>query len=232
MFPGKDLRFHEVRHFMYDIPDIDPGFLEHQSAALNSAHVEHVVEQLQQVIAGDYDLVQAIPDFNRIIKMIRGYIGKADDRVHGRPDIVGHIGKESALCVRRVPCLFESVLEKFSLSELFRSLLFNVGKAQKQLHAPAAADPDALYLVILGCARISCAEGECKSAFLLKCLFDLINTEQADEILPVLSVDASVSKSLNAFGITGQKNTAVFGRELVVAPVNIIGIRLKVHKIY
>ena len=144
---------------------------------------------------------------------------------------MGHIGKERALGVRRVSCLLESVFKKFSLSEFFLSLLLNIGKTQKQLHVPAAADPDSFDLVVLGRTGISRAEGESEPAFLSQRLPEFINAEQTDEILPVLPVDASVCKSLNAFGKTGQKNTAVFGRNPVVAPVNIIGISLKVHKI-
>ena len=144
---------------------------------------------------------------------------------------MGHIGKERALGVRRVSCLLESVFKKFSLSEFFLSLLLNIGKTQKQLHVPAAADPDSLDLVVLGRTGISRAEGESEPAFLSQRLPEFLNTEQADEILPVLPVDSSVCKSLNTIRITRQENTAVFGRDPVVASVDIIGIRLKVHKV-
>ena len=107
---GEDFRLHQVRHFLHDLPDIDPGLLEHHSSALDAAHIEDIVDQLQEVVAGSDDLIQAVFDPDRIIQVRGSDVGKAYDRVHRRPDVMGHIGQERVLGVSSVSGLFERVL--------------------------------------------------------------------------------------------------------------------------
>ena len=68
-------------------------------AALDLGNVQDIVDQRQQVVAGGADLLQRVRNHFRFSNMVSGDIGIADDGVHRRPDIVGHIGKKIVLCL-------------------------------------------------------------------------------------------------------------------------------------
>ena len=62
--------------------------------AFYAAHVENIVYQAKQVVAGRKHFLQAIPNLFPVIDMIGGYCGKPDNRIHGRAYVMRHIGKE------------------------------------------------------------------------------------------------------------------------------------------
>ena len=66
-------------------------------AGLDLAHVQHLVNEAQQVLAGKGDLLQAVPHPGLIVNVGGGNGGHADDAVHGGADVVGHIGQELGL---------------------------------------------------------------------------------------------------------------------------------------
>ena len=75
-------------------------------AGLDLAHVQHLIDQTQQVLAGKGNLLQAVLYPNFIVNMGSGNGGHADNAVHGGADVVGHIGQEVGLgavgCLRRI----------------------------------------------------------------------------------------------------------------------------------
>ena len=67
-------------------------------AAFNLGYVQHVVDQPQQVLAGQGDLPQVVPHLLRVVRIVQGQGGHAHDGVHGRADIVAHAGQKLLLC--------------------------------------------------------------------------------------------------------------------------------------
>ena len=101
--------------------------MQFHPSALDPAHIQNIVNQFEQMIAGIQDLAQGITDTFRIFNMVERNTGKAQDRVHGRADIVGHIGQEKALCVVCVPSPLQSILQKMPLLLFAFKFLLDTG---------------------------------------------------------------------------------------------------------
>ena len=231
MIVRHDLRFHEIFDLLYDLPQIDPCLLQHHSPALDPAHIQHVVDQLQQMVARRLDLLQAVADPFGLIQMGLGNVGKPDDGVHRRPDIVRHIGEKSTLCVIRLTGLFQRCLQKSSLSEFLLSLLLNVGKSQQHLHGSARSDPHCFHLIVLRRACISGAEGECKSALFAEYFFHVPDIKLLQKVFAVLPGDPFIGKSFYAVRVAGNKYTPVFVHESFITPVDLIGISFQIDQV-
>ena len=67
---------------------------EHHLAALNFGHVQDVVDEAEQVLAGGHDFAGVLPHLGRVFRLLGQQSGEAQHRVHGRADIVGHIGQK------------------------------------------------------------------------------------------------------------------------------------------
>ena len=108
---------------MHQLGNIALLFFDLYLAALDTAHVKNIVDQAQQMIAGRKNLLQTIPDLLFVVDMVDGDGGKADDRIHRRADIVGHVGKESALGLVGMLRLHQGILQRLCLLLLFPHLL-------------------------------------------------------------------------------------------------------------
>ena len=64
---------------------------------LDAGHIQNIVDDVQQVMGRSVDLFQRFPGLFGNIRIAQGDIVQADDGVHGRADLVAHIGKESGL---------------------------------------------------------------------------------------------------------------------------------------
>ena len=67
--------------------------------ALNTAHIQDIIDQWEQMITGGKNLTQIIPNPFFIINVAYSQCGKTNNRIHWCPDIVRHIGKKGALCL-------------------------------------------------------------------------------------------------------------------------------------
>ena len=83
---------HRVRHFR----DVHRHGGKLDFPALNAADVQHIVDECQQVVGALLDLLQAAP-YLRLGLLLHGDVGKADDGVHGRADVMGHVVQENGL---------------------------------------------------------------------------------------------------------------------------------------
>ena len=82
---------------MQHLREIDLRFLQMDLAAFDSAHIQNIIDQRQQMVAGGKDLVQIVPHPFLILHIAGCQCGKSDNGVHGRADIMRHIGEECAL---------------------------------------------------------------------------------------------------------------------------------------
>ena len=82
---------------MQHLREADLCFFQVELAALNAAHIQDIVDQRKQMVAGGKDLAQIVLDLVLVVDAADRQCGEADDGIHGRADIVRHIGKEGAL---------------------------------------------------------------------------------------------------------------------------------------
>ncbi len=132
--PGCDIRLHDRLQIMHDLRKGCFFFFDLHLAAFDAAHIQHVVDQTEQMIAGRGDFTQIILHLLLIIHMSSGKRGKTYDGVHRRPDIVGHIVQERGLCpvgmLRRCQRILQ--IDLLLLQPLFQ--LFLIINIHKQSH--------------------------------------------------------------------------------------------------
>ena len=63
-------------------------------SAFNAAHIQHIVDEGEQMVAGCKGLAKIILHPVCIVNIAERQRGKADDGVHGGADIVGHMGEK------------------------------------------------------------------------------------------------------------------------------------------
>ena len=91
---------------MHEIRQMHRLFLDLHLAALDTAHVQHIVDEGEQVLAGSGDLFQVVQHLFLIINMGCRQRGEADDGVHRGADVVAHVEQElplGAVCRCLVP---------------------------------------------------------------------------------------------------------------------------------
>ena len=85
--------FQVVQH----IREVDLGLFQMDLSAFDAAHIQHIVDEGEQVIAGSEGLGEVILHPFLVVDVADRQCGEADDGIHGGADIMGHIGKEGAL---------------------------------------------------------------------------------------------------------------------------------------
>ena len=93
-----DLPTDDGLQIMKYIRQIDLRFFQMDFSTLDTAHIQYIINQWEEMVAGWKNLVQIIPDSFLIINITYRQCCKTDNRIHWCPDIVRHIGKESTLC--------------------------------------------------------------------------------------------------------------------------------------
>ena len=76
---------------------VDFHLFQMDLSAFDAAHIQHIVDEGEQMVAGCKGLGKIIFHPILIVNIADRQRGKTDDGVHGGADIVGHIGKEGAL---------------------------------------------------------------------------------------------------------------------------------------
>ena len=104
-------------------------------AAFDAAHVEHVVDQRQQVLARDRDPVQVVAHPLGVVRMACRQRREAHDGVHGRADVVAHVVEERGLGVVGVLGGLERLGERLLLLPVLAHDVGHVGVVAAQ-HLP------------------------------------------------------------------------------------------------
>ena len=68
--------------------------LDDHPSGFDARHVQDVVDDSQQVLRGCADLCQIFLDLIRSGRLVHGDVVQSDDRVHGRADLMAHVGEE------------------------------------------------------------------------------------------------------------------------------------------
>ena len=94
---GGDLGVEDIAQLAPDLRQAARVLLNVDLAALDAAHVQNIVDEPQQVVAGGHDLPQILPHPLPLVDVLEGQGGEADDGVHGGADVMAHVGEEGAL---------------------------------------------------------------------------------------------------------------------------------------
>ncbi len=76
--------------------------LDLHHAALDTAHVKHIIDERQEMIAGGGDFLQIVLYLILVIQISGSQSGEADNGIHRRTDVMGHIIQETGL---RMVCM-------------------------------------------------------------------------------------------------------------------------------
>ena len=139
-----------------DVPELpqDDGqflrlFLQLDLAALDIAHVQDVIDEADEVVAGSEDLPQIAFHLLLPVKMGERQRRVAHHRVHGRADVVGHVGEEEALGRTGLLGLFQGLGEQAFLLHLLADARVHALKAHHDARSIALrADTHGLELEI------------------------------------------------------------------------------------
>ena len=105
------LRCGHGEQVVHEVAEIELLFHQLDLARLDLGHVEHLVDEAQQVLAGLGDLAQAVAHALWVVDVGGGDGGHADDAVHGRADVVAHVGEEVRLGLVGGLCGVEGLLQ-------------------------------------------------------------------------------------------------------------------------
>ena len=105
-------------------------FLDFHPAALNTAHIQHIVDEAQQMVAGHGDFAQVILDCFHIIQMGSRQRRIADDGIHRRPDIMRHIVEKGRLRPVGVLSRGKGIHQCLPLCHLFLLFLIHIQKGK------------------------------------------------------------------------------------------------------
>ena len=97
LFSGLHLGLNDADNALGGLPEADHVQVEGQLAALDLGHVQHVVDQPQQMLAGEGDFAQTGFHLVPVVHVGGGDGSHTHDGVHGGADVVAHVGEELAL---------------------------------------------------------------------------------------------------------------------------------------
>ena len=115
---GLRLLVEHVLHLDHGIRQADDVLVEGHLAALDAAHIQNVVHQAQQVVAGQHDLAQAVAHAISVVQVIQRDRREARDGVHGRA--------EGRFRLARMLGQIERVLQRHLLAQLLAHLAGDV----------------------------------------------------------------------------------------------------------
>ena len=93
---GLDQRLDDADQRLHRFPQRDRRDVEGEPAAFDLGHVQHVVDEPQQVPAGQVDLAQAVLHPVRVVQVGGGDAGHPHNGVEGGADVMAHVGQELA----------------------------------------------------------------------------------------------------------------------------------------
>ena len=97
--------------FVKKLLQIECLHVDHQLAAFDLGHIQHIVDKPQQMLTGRRDLCSVIPHLSRIVSRLRQQRRKAGNSVHRSADVVRHIGQKTALRLVSTLCNIQSQLQ-------------------------------------------------------------------------------------------------------------------------
>ena len=137
---GPDLGLGDADDAVHHLPEGDLIHVQRQLAAFDLAHIQHVVDEPQEVAAGEGDFFQAVLNLLPVVNVGGGDGGHAHNGVHGGPDVVGHVGEEFTLGLVGLDGLLPGLLQLHHLAPEQLEVLPEYQKQSRQHHGAAQED--------------------------------------------------------------------------------------------
>ena len=99
-------------------------------AAFDTAHIQYIINQAEQMIAGGHNLFEVFLHQLFLVDVSNRKRRKAHNGVHRRADIVGHVGKEHAFRLAGAVCLGKRILQKVFLFHFPADILIHTVEAK------------------------------------------------------------------------------------------------------
>ena len=128
---GTDLGANDVADGLHAFPEGNRIRIQHHFAAFDFRHIQHIIDEPQKLLARKGDFPQTVLHARPIPDMLPRNGRHAHDGIHGRPDVMAHIGKEFAFRAVRVLRLLHLVPQQ---PALLCSLHLKIGKAENRQH--------------------------------------------------------------------------------------------------
>ena len=164
------------------------------AARLDPAHVQNIVDDAQQVIGGSPDPGQVLLHLFAGGRFVHGNVVQADDGVHGRADLMAHIGQEGGLCLagllRRGQRLRQRVILRHGFAHLFVDNRESHAHPVHQVIVPLPGMADAGHaqhlVVFRAVSSGQIAVGD--DGFCFQRLPHVLRIDKAQESLPVFRI--------------------------------------------
>ena len=101
---------HDAEHCICNCPDIHRNRYEFDFAAFDTADIQHIIDQGQQMFGAITDFVETVPHL-RFRLLFQCNIGKTDDGIHRGTNVMGHIVQESGFCTICILCGMDCILK-------------------------------------------------------------------------------------------------------------------------
>ena len=230
---GLRLLVEHVLHLDHGVRKADDVLVEGHLAALDAAHIQNVVHQAQQVVAGQHDLAQAVAHAISVVQVIQRDGRKARDGIHGRAEIVGHVGEEGRFRLARMLGQIERILQRHLLAQLLAHLAGDVAGGQDDLRVALGQTDDAqLHVLLLVAEQPPIAHGEISLPRLQPTPQGLAADFRAHPGA-VLDYHEGVDVALHGGGIIALRDTGQgeFRRRVLAAPVYLKLLRLQIDQV-
>ena len=93
-----DLGLHDIDNAVHHLSQGYRFNIQRHFAAFNLGYIQHVIDQTQQMLAGQRNFTQVILDLLRIVRIVHGQGRHSDNGVHGGSYVVAHAGEEVLFC--------------------------------------------------------------------------------------------------------------------------------------
>ncbi len=108
MFFFFHLRTDDRINTFHDLCDIFVSQTQGGFAGLNLAHIQHIIDQAEQVMAGRCNLPGIFPNLFRLFCIPVQKSGKPHNRIHRSPNVMAHAGKKRTFGPVRLLCNIQS----------------------------------------------------------------------------------------------------------------------------
>ena len=174
---------------MQDLRQTAGLLLQTDLATLYAAHIQYIVDQTQQMIPGRHDLLQIPFHLVPVFNMGNGQGGESHNGIHGRTDIMGHIGEEHAFGLAGFVCLGQCILQKALLLHFPPYLRVHTAEAQNYaIAAVPASHTHHLHLEILCYSIVADTEIRVYQFFPRQLLLQIVQRRRIAQHLLVLLI--------------------------------------------
>ena len=127
------LNLKDGEQFLHLLLDWERSFVQFQFSLFQTGNFKDVIDQSQQMFAGEIDFLQIFLDLIRRGQMVGSKFGKTDNRIQRGTHVMRHVGEEHILCLSDFLAGFQRILQQLVVIELCLFFFFNVAETEDNL---------------------------------------------------------------------------------------------------